>query len=36
VHLHWQRWRIDSAALAALSDAVRRSARAHLRRPVTN
>ena len=36
VHLHWQRWRIDSAALATLSDAVRRSARAHLRRPVTN
>ena len=32
VHLHWQRWRIDSAALATLTDAVRRAARAHLRR----
>jgi LysR family transcriptional regulator, chromosome initiation inhibitor len=32
VHLHWQRWRIDSAALEALTDAVRRAARAHLRR----
>jgi LysR family transcriptional regulator (chromosome initiation inhibitor) len=32
VHLHWQRWRIDSAALATLTEAVRRSARAHLRR----
>jgi LysR family transcriptional regulator (chromosome initiation inhibitor) len=32
VHLHWQRWRIDSAALATLSDAVRRAAAAHLRR----
>lgn len=32
VHLHWQRWRIDSAALATLSDAVRRASSAHLRR----
>jgi LysR family transcriptional regulator (chromosome initiation inhibitor) len=32
VHLHWQRWRIDSAALATLTDAVRRAASAHLRR----
>lgn len=32
VHLHWQRWRIDSAALATLTDVVRRCARAHLRR----
>ena len=32
VPLHWQRWRIDSPALDRLTDAVRRSARAHLRR----
>src|SRR4051812_8513417 len=32
VHLHWQRWRIDSTALATLSDVVRRSAGTHLRR----
>jgi LysR family transcriptional regulator (chromosome initiation inhibitor) len=32
VHLHWQRWRIDSAALAFLTDVVRRTAAAHLRR----
>jgi LysR family transcriptional regulator (chromosome initiation inhibitor) len=32
VHLHWQRWRIDSVALATLSDAVRRAAAARLRR----
>lgn len=25
VHLHWQRWRIDSTALATLTDAVRRA-----------
>jgi LysR family transcriptional regulator (chromosome initiation inhibitor) len=31
VHLHWQRWRIDSAALAALTDAVRRVAAGGLR-----
>ncbi len=31
VHLHWQRWRIDSTALASLTDAVRRAARAQLR-----
>jgi LysR family transcriptional regulator (chromosome initiation inhibitor) len=31
VHLHWQRWRIDSTALATLSDAVRRHASSHLR-----
>ena len=33
VHLHWQRWRIDSPALARLTDAVRRAARAGLRKP---
>jgi LysR family transcriptional regulator (chromosome initiation inhibitor) len=32
VHLHWQRWRIDSAALETLTEAVRRAARSHLRR----
>jgi LysR family transcriptional regulator (chromosome initiation inhibitor) len=32
VQLHWQRWRIDSAALATLTDAVRRAAAARLRR----
>ena len=32
VHLHWQRWRIDSTALATLSDAVRRAAGGTLRR----
>lgn len=32
VHLHWQRWRIDSTALADLTDAVRRHAALHLRR----
>ena len=32
VHLHWQRWRIESAALDALTDAVRRAAAQHLRR----
>jgi LysR family transcriptional regulator (chromosome initiation inhibitor) len=32
VHLHWQRWRIDSTTLATLSDAVRRAAGAGLRR----
>lgn len=31
VHLHWQRWRIDSAALATLTDAVRRTSARHLR-----
>lgn len=31
VHLHWQRWRIDSTALADLTDAVRRHAARHLR-----
>lgn len=31
VHLHWQRWRIDSVALSVLTDAVRRAA-AQLRR----
>ncbi len=31
VHLHWQRWRIDSTALATLTDAVRRAARNRLR-----
>ena len=34
VPLHWQRWRIDSPALARLTDAVRRAARAGLRTPV--
>jgi LysR family transcriptional regulator (chromosome initiation inhibitor) len=32
VPLFWQRWRIDSPVLDRLGDAVRRSARAHLRR----
>lgn len=32
VHLHWQRWRIDSAALATLTDVVRRTSARHLRR----
>ncbi|HRK46395.1 MAG TPA: ArgP/LysG family DNA-binding transcriptional regulator, partial [Nocardioides sp.] len=32
VHLHWQRWRIDSSTLASLSDAVSRAAGDHLRR----
>src|SRR3954452_12517277 len=32
VHLHWQRWRIDSAALRSLTDDVRRAASAGLRR----
>jgi LysR family transcriptional regulator (chromosome initiation inhibitor) len=32
VPLFWQRWRIDSPTLDRLGDAVRRSARAHLRR----
>jgi len=32
VHLHWQRWRIDSVALASLTDVVRRAAAGHLRR----
>ena len=31
VHLHWQRWRIDSAALASLTDVVRRAAAGTLR-----
>jgi len=32
VELHWQRWRLDSPSLARLTAAVRRAARAHLRR----
>lgn len=32
VHLHWQRWRIDSAALATLTAVVRQAAAVHLRR----
>ena len=32
VHLHWQRWRIESLALATLSDVVRHAAAGHLRR----
>jgi LysR family transcriptional regulator (chromosome initiation inhibitor) len=32
VHLHWQRWRIDSRALETLTDAVRRAAGGTLRR----
>jgi LysR family transcriptional regulator (chromosome initiation inhibitor) len=32
VHLHWQRWRIDSTALATLTAAVRRAAGGTLRR----
>jgi LysR family transcriptional regulator, chromosome initiation inhibitor len=31
VHLHWQRWRIDSTALHRLTDAVRRASSGHLR-----
>jgi LysR family transcriptional regulator (chromosome initiation inhibitor) len=31
VHLHWQRWRIESAALHDLTDAVRRASSGHLR-----
>lgn len=31
VHLHWQRWRIESAALATLTHAVRQCSAAHLR-----
>ncbi|WP_205472825.1 LysR family transcriptional regulator ArgP [Nocardioides sp. SYSU D00038] len=31
VSLHWQRWRLDSPALERLTDAVRRTARGHLR-----
>jgi LysR family transcriptional regulator (chromosome initiation inhibitor) len=34
VPLHWQRWRIDSPALARLTDAVRRAARTGLRTPI--
>jgi len=34
VPLHWQRWRIDSPALARLTDAVRRAARSGLRPPI--
>ena len=30
VPLHWQRWRLDSPRLAALTEAVRRAARRHL------
>lgn len=33
VPLHWQRWRLDSARLAMLTDAVRAAARRHLRPP---
>jgi LysR family transcriptional regulator, chromosome initiation inhibitor len=32
VHLHWQRWRIESPALRTLSDSVRAAAGRHLRR----
>jgi len=32
VHLHWQRWRIDSAALHRLTDVVRRATGSHLRK----
>jgi LysR family transcriptional regulator, chromosome initiation inhibitor len=31
IHLYWQRWRIDSAALATLTDVVRRAAATTLR-----
>ena len=31
IHLYWQRWRIDSAALSTLTDVVRRAAAAQLR-----
>jgi LysR family transcriptional regulator, chromosome initiation inhibitor len=33
VPLFWQRWRLDSPRLTALTDAVREAARKHLRRP---
>ena len=33
VLLHWQRWRLDSPVLDRLTEAVRRAAFAHLRRP---
>ncbi|GGU25185.1 ArgP/LysG family DNA-binding transcriptional regulator [Nocardioides albus] len=33
IELFWQRWRLDSVALDDLSEAVRRAARAQLRRP---
>ena len=33
VPLFWQRWRLDSPRLTALSDAVREAARRHLRQP---
>lgn len=33
VPLFWQRWRLDSPRLTALTDAVREAARRHLRRP---
>ena len=32
VHLHWQRWRIESQALETLTDGVRRAAGGTLRR----
>lgn len=32
VHLHWQRWRIDSVALTTLTEVVRRTSARHLRR----
>lgn len=35
VPLYWQRWRLDSPALAVLTDDVRRAARAGLRRTAT-
>ncbi len=35
VPLYWQRWRLDSPRLAALTDAVRAAAAAHLRRDTT-
>lgn len=31
VHLHWQRWRIDSPALTTVTDVVRRTSARHLR-----
>jgi LysR family transcriptional regulator (chromosome initiation inhibitor) len=33
VPLHWQRWRLDSPRLAALTEAVRRAAHRHLLEP---
>jgi LysR family transcriptional regulator (chromosome initiation inhibitor) len=33
VPLHWQRWRLETPRLVTLTEAVRRAAARHLRRP---